>query len=105
MKEMSKVPYASNVVSLMHVMICTRPDITYVVRVVSQFLTNHGKEHYETMKWILRYLRGTSKVCLCFVSGEPMPDGYTNLDMVGDVDSKKSISGFMMIFTGGVVSW
>ena len=45
------------------------------------------------MKWILRYLRGTSKVCLCFGSGEPMLDGYTYLDMAGDVDSRKSISG------------
>ena len=57
------------------------------------------------MKWILRYLRGTSKVCLCFGSGEPMLDGYTYSDMVGDVDSRKSISGFLMTFKGGAVSW
>ena len=31
-------------------------------------------------------MRGTSKVCLCFNSGEPMLDGYTNSDMVGDVN-------------------
>ena len=105
MKEMSKVPYASNVGSLMYAMVCTRPDIAHVVRVVSRFLTNHGKEHWEIVKWILRYLRDTSKVCLCFGSGEPMLDGYTNLDMVGDVDSRKSISGFLMTFTGGAVFW
>ena len=50
-------------------------------------------------------MRGTSKVCLCFGSGEPMLYGYTDSDMVGDVDSRKSISGFVMTFVGGAVSW
>ena len=103
-KDMSKVPFASNVGSLMYAMVCTRPDIAHVVRVVSRFLTNLRKEHWEPMKWILRYLSGTSRVCLCFSSGEPMLDGYTDSNMVGDVDSKKSISGFLMTFAGGVIS-
>ena len=45
MKEMSKVPYASVVGSLMYAMVCTRPDITHAVDVVSRFLTNPRKEH------------------------------------------------------------
>ena len=45
MKEMSKVPYASAVGSLMYAMVCTRPDISHAVGVVSQFLTNPRKEH------------------------------------------------------------
>ena len=105
MKEISKVPYASVVGSLMYVMVCTRPDIAHAVGVVSRFLINLGKEHWEAVKWILRYLRGTSKVCLCFGNGEPMLDGYTDSNMAGDVDSRKSISGFMMTFAGGAVSW
>ena len=58
----------------MYVMVWTRPDIAHAVGVVSRFLTNHGKEHWEIVKWTLRYLRGTSRVCLCFGSGEPMLD-------------------------------
>ena len=54
--------------------------------------------------WILRYLRGTSRVCLCFGNGEPMLDGYTDSDMVDDVDSRKFISGFLMTFVKGDVS-
>ena len=57
------------------------------------------------MKWILRYLRGTSRLCLCFGSGEPVLDGYTDADMAGDCDSRKSTSGFLMTFAGGAVSW
>ena len=44
-------------------------------------------------------------VCMCLGSGEPMLDGYTDSYMVGDVDSRKSISGFLMTFKGGAVSW
>ena len=104
MKEMSKVPYASSVGSLMYAMVCTRPNIAHAVGVVSRFLTNPRKEHWEAVKWILRYLRGTSKVCLCFGSGETMLDGYIDSDMAGDVDSKKSILAFVMTFAGGTVS-
>ena len=63
---MSRVPYASAVGSLMYVMVCTRPDIAYVVGVVSRFLSNPAKENWEGIKWILRYPKGTSEMCLCF---------------------------------------
>ena len=39
-------------------------------------------------------------VYLCFGSGEPMLDGYTDSYMAGDVDSRKSISWFLMTFEG-----
>ena len=105
MKEMSKVPYAYVVGSLMYAMVCIRPNIAHVVVVVNWFLTNHGKKHWEVVKWLLRYLRGTSRVCLCFGNGEPMLDGYIDSDMADDVDFTKSILGFLMTFAGGVVSW
>ena len=60
------MPYASVVGSLMFIMVCTRPDIAHAVGVVSRFLSNPGKEHWAAVKWILRYLRGNSKTCLCF---------------------------------------
>ena len=56
------------------------------------------------MKWILKYLKGTSRVCLCFRSGKPVLNGYTDANMAGDVDSRKSTSGYMMTFVGGAVS-
>jgi hypothetical protein len=42
------------------------------------------------VKWILRYLRGTSKLCLSFGKGEPVLEGYTDADMAGDLDHRKS---------------
>nr|GEZ87294.1 retrovirus-related Pol polyprotein from transposon TNT 1-94 [Tanacetum cinerariifolium] len=55
-ERMSKVPY-TNAVGLMYLMVCTRPDIAYAVNVVSRYLSNPGKNHWEAVKWILKYLR------------------------------------------------
>ena len=86
-------------------MVYTRPDIAHTIGVVSQFLFNPGKDHWEVVKWILRCLRRTSKVCLCFGNDELMLEGYTYSDMTGDVDSRKSILGFSITFAGRTVSW
>ena len=43
--EMSRVPYTSVVGSLMFAMICTRPDIVYIVGVASRYMENSGREH------------------------------------------------------------
>ena len=63
---MALVPYASAVESLMYVMACTRPNIAHAVGVVSRYMVNPRKEHCEAVKWLLRYLRGTSSISLCF---------------------------------------
>lgn len=102
-KQETLIPYSSVVGSLMYVMVCTRPDFGHAVGVVSRFLSNPGKDRWESVKWILRYLRGTSRLCLCFDSGEPVLDGYTDADMTGDCDSRKSTLGFLMTFAGGAI--
>jgi hypothetical protein len=57
------------------------------------------------VKWIFRYLRGSSKSCLGFGSSKPILEGYTDADMTGDLDGRKSTSGFLFTFAGGAVSW
>ena len=63
---MSKEPYASVIGSLMYAMMCTRPNIAHAVGVVSRYMSKPGKQHWEVVKWILRYLRGSIDTCLCF---------------------------------------
>jgi ATP-binding cassette subfamily B (MDR/TAP) protein 1 len=86
-------------------MVCTRPDIAHAVGVVSRFLSNPRKQHWEAVKWILRYLRGTSNLCLSFGNGGLVLEGYTDADMAGDLDHRKSTSGYVFTFAGGAVSW
>ena len=85
----------------MYAMLCTRPDIAYAVGVVSR---NLRRQHWEAVTWIMRYLRGTSNLKLTFGSGKQVLVGYTDSDMVGDVDNKKFTSIYLMTFSGGIVS-
>ena len=101
-KEMSHIPYSSAVGSLMYAMVCTRPDIAHVVGTVSRFLSNPGKEHWEAVKWILRYLKGTADMELCFSSGKPELVCYTDSDLGGNLDNSKSTSGYLITFAGGL---
>jgi hypothetical protein len=59
-EHMSHIPYSNAVGNLMYDMICSRPDLAHVVSMVSRFTHNPGREHWNTVKWILRYLIGTS---------------------------------------------
>ena len=56
------------------------------------------------MKWILRYLRVTSKTCLCFETNKPVLVVCIDANMIGDVDSRKSTFGYLIIFSGGAMS-
>jgi hypothetical protein len=99
---MSRVSYSSAVGSLMYAMVCTRPDISHAVGVVSRYMNNPGKEDWEAVKWILRYLRGTTNHALCFGGSDTVLQGYVDSDMAGDKDNKRSTTGY--VFTiGGVI--
>ena len=102
---MSKVPYASAVGSLMYAMVWTRPDIAHAVGVVSRFMENPGKEHWQAVKWILRYLRGTSSHTLCFKGTDASLQGYVDSDMAGDKDTRRSTTGYVFTIGGTAISW
>ena len=102
---MSKVPYSSAVGSLMYAMVCTRPDITHVVGVVSKYLNNQRKENWMEVKWILRYLRSTIAHALCFGGSYTVPQGYVDLNMACDKDIRRSATGYVFIMGGTIVSW
>ena len=48
---MSCVPYVNSIGCLMYAMVCTRPDISHAVGVVSKYIENKGKEHWKALKW------------------------------------------------------
>ena len=101
---MATIPYSSTVGSLMYVMVCTRSNIAHAIGVVNRFLSNPSRDHWEAVKWILRYLKGSSRMYLCFGEPKPILEGYIDADMVGDLDGRKS-SRYLFTFVGAVVSW
>jgi hypothetical protein len=95
---MARVLYSSAVGNLMYAMICTRPDLAHVVSVVSRFMHNPGKEHWNAVKWILRYLKGTANFRLLFDKNSAKTNGvigFVDSDYAGDLDRRCSISGYI----------
>jgi hypothetical protein len=94
---MSMVSYSSTIGSLMYVMVYTRLDIAHVVGVVRRYMKNPGKEHWEKVKWILMYLRGTAPHALCFRGPDTTLQGYVDSYMAGDKDSGRRPHGMFFV--------
>ena len=103
---MSWVPYASAVGSLMYVMVYTRPNLAHAVNVVSRFMGDHGKEHWQAVKKIFRYVRGTSDVGLIYGGGMACSVAcFFDSDYDGDVNGRRSMADYVFTLGGSVVSW
>ena len=86
---MSKVPYANVVGCLMYLMVCTRPDISHAVSVISKYMADLGKEHWNAVKCIFRYLTGTRDFGILFDQrASTKAVGYVDSDYAGDLDSR-----------------
>jgi hypothetical protein len=78
-------------------MVCTRPDIAHAVGVVRRYMNNPCKEHWEEIKWILRYLKCTTTHTLCFGGSDTFLQGYVDLDMTGDKDTGGAPQGMFLL--------
>ena len=97
---MSKVPYASAVGCLMYAMVCTRPDLAHVVSVVSKFLSNPGRMHWDVVKWIFRYLTTDHDIMFSKQQSNSSIRGYVDADYAGDLDEKRFTTGYVFILGG-----
>jgi Fe-S cluster biosynthesis and repair protein YggX len=108
-EDMSHVPYASEVGSLMYAMVCTRLDISHAVGVLSRYMSKLEKEHWTTVKRVFRYLCGTSSYGL-FYEGRMGLDrvvdiqGFVDTYWDGDLDRRRSTSGYVFNLFGGEIS-
>jgi hypothetical protein len=68
-------------------------------------MANPGREHWNTIKRILRYIKGTSDAALCYGGSEFTVRGYVDSDFAGDLEKRKSTTGYVFIIAGGAVSW
>ena len=97
-------PYRETVGSANYTAIGTRPDISYVVSVLSRYLDNPGPDHWAAVKHLFAYLSGTADYELVFGLEEHSLLGYTDAD--GSMhEDRKAISGYAFIINGGAVSW
>src|SRR3954468_16433281 len=95
-RDKSGIPYASAVGCMMYAMVCTRSDLAQSVGVMSKFLENPGRQHWDAVKWIFRYLRGTtSHGIMLGKHGDTSVAGYVDADYAEDLDSRRSTTGYV----------
>ncbi|XP_004292511.1 PREDICTED: uncharacterized mitochondrial protein AtMg00810-like [Fragaria vesca subsp. vesca] len=84
----------------------TRPDLTYAVSLVSQFLHSPTTHHLSIVKRILRYLKGTvSRGIVMRNNSHFKMAGYSDSDWAGNAIDRKSTAGYCTFIGGNLVTW
>uniref|UniRef100_A0A2N9H2N5 Uncharacterized protein n=1 Tax=Fagus sylvatica TaxID=28930 RepID=A0A2N9H2N5_FAGSY len=84
----------------------TRPDISYAVSIVSQFMTNPRVPHMNAVIRILKYLKNAPGRGLFYrSSGHLRIEGYTDADWAGSPSDRKSTTGYCTFIGGNLVTW
>ena len=106
-KYMEEMSYASVVGSIMYAMVCSKSDLAYVIGMISRFMSNSGREHWNAMKWVLRYLKGSTDVGILYGDGAigelGVVEGYVDSDYAGSADTRKSLTGYVFTLFGGTI--
>ncbi|KAL0286048.1 UNVERIFIED_CONTAM: Retrovirus-related Pol polyprotein from transposon TNT 1-94 [Sesamum angustifolium] len=104
----SEVPYLSAIGALMY-LANTRPDIVFLVNLLARFSSTPTKRHWNGVKNILRYLRGTSYMRLYFERHENAKAtnlvGYSDAGFLSDPRKAISQSGYVFMYGETAISW
>lgn len=96
-KDLSKLPFKEAVGSLLYLSQISRPDIAFAVNQVSSFCANPSLEHWNTVKRIFRYLKGTLEYKLKYTKDSNSEiTGYNDADWANSMD-RKSHTGSVFI--------
>ena len=100
------VPYRQAIGSLIYLVSCTRPDLAFTIRRLSQYLDKPRRQHWNAVKRALRYLWSTRDYGILF-DGKLGTEiiGYSDSDYAGCTAQRKSTSGYIFLLAGGAVSW
>jgi hypothetical protein len=101
----TQVPYMELVGTLLYLASCTRPDISQAVGALSRYMAQPTEQHWKAAKGVLRYLSGTTTVGIVFSKSGSSLVGYCDSDYAGDVDSRRSTTGYVFTLMGGAISW
>lgn len=97
--------YRSMVGSLIYLTL-TRPDISFAVGVLSRFMQDPRKQHMIAMKRVLRYIRATVEKGVGFKrESGPKLMGFCDADYAGDLNERRSTTGYVFMFGSCPVSW
>ncbi|XP_059639553.1 secreted RxLR effector protein 161-like [Cornus florida] len=101
-----EVPYLSAIGALLYLANCTRPDIIFSVNLLARYSSASTRRHWNGIKHILRYLRGTTDMGLFYSKAPNSPlIGYADADYLFDPHKAYSQIGYVFICGGNAISW
>lgn len=97
--------YKQIVGSLMYLS-ATRPDMMFMISLISRFMEAPTELHLQTAKRVLRYLKGTADYGVFYKKGKGNQlIGFSDSDYAGDLEDRKSTSSQVFMLSSGAVSW
>ena len=103
--ELIQEDYSQAIGCFMYLTVCTRSDLAYAVSKVAQFQDHPRKSHWQAVKRIFRYLRGTTSLGILYSDTNLSMFGYSDVDFAGDTDDQKSRTGYCVLLGGGIIYW
>ncbi|MBW0554335.1 hypothetical protein O181_094050 [Austropuccinia psidii MF-1] len=101
-----KVNYQSAVGSLSYLSTATRPDLSYSISALSQFLENPGIIHWKAFLHFLKYLKGTNDVGLIYKRNVKKPPvAYSDADWGNCRITRKSTTGYLVLLHNNLIIW
>ena len=102
--DMCNVPYREATGSLMYAVLGTCLDISFTISFLAQFMQNLGRPHWEALKHVFRYLKGTKDLKLIIGGLQGGLEAFSDTDWASQ-EHRHSISGYVFTIDGGMVSW
>ena len=86
--------------------ITARPDIATAVSVCGKFADNPGKEHWQALLQIVKYLQGTRTMRLKLGNAKQISlSACADADWAGDIDGRNSRTGYTISIGNSVIAW
>jgi hypothetical protein len=101
----SAYDYGNLIGSLLYLSVCTRPDIAQAVGALSKYMASPTTVHWHAAIGILRYLNGTKSYGINYGGNSSEIQGYCDADYAGDIDTRRSTTGYVFTLHGGAISW
>ncbi|CAM8986844.1 unnamed protein product [Rhodiola kirilowii] len=101
----SQLGYSQVIGCLMYAMTSTRPDIAYAVGKLSRYTSNPSTHHWEAIRRVLKYLKGTMNYGLVYAGFPSVLEGYSDASWITNLEDHSSTSGWVFLLEGGAISW
>ena len=105
-KEFEDATKYRQLVGSLNYLTTTRPNISFVVGILSRFMQKPCEGHWSATKRVLRYLKGTQDFGIKYTQVSDFSlIGYSHSDFDGDKEIGVSTSGYAMSLGSGAISW